>query len=53
MFLNYWSRFCLPKLLKNTQTSIAMSPGHCKTDMGGMNAPRTSMDGALLIFNHL
>lgn len=30
-----------------------MSPGHCKTDMGGVNATRTSMDGAMTIFSHL
>ena len=33
--------------------TIAMSPGHCRTDMGGENAPRSSMEGAELIFNHI
>ena len=27
-----------------------MSPGHCKTDMGGYEAPRSAEDGALSIY---
>lgn len=42
MMLNAWSRFILAyplpnmhrKQLKNGQSVISMSPGHCKTDMG-------------------
>ena len=39
--------------MKNQQMSISMSPGHCKTDMGGEKAIRSSMDGAISIYNHL
>jgi hypothetical protein len=38
MLLNAWSRFVLKRKLKPGQVSIAMSPGHCETDMGGPGA---------------
>lgn len=60
MLLNAWNRFILPyyviydrKQLKGTQQAIAMSPGHCKTDMGGSKAPRSAEDGALSIYKLL
>lgn len=36
--INAWSRFVLKRKLKQGQVSIAMSPGHCATDMGGQGA---------------
>jgi carbonyl reductase 1 len=42
LLLNAWSRFILKRQLKPNQVSIAMSPGWCKTDMGGVNAPNSS-----------
>ena len=33
--------------------TIAMSPGHCRTDMGKGHAPQSAMEGAEFIFNHI
>jgi NAD(P)-dependent dehydrogenase (short-subunit alcohol dehydrogenase family) len=53
MLLNYWSRFILTRQISPTQTTIAMSPGHCSTDMGGEKALRSPLDGAMTIYDHL
>lgn len=53
MMLNAYSRFVLRKELKPNQLSVAMSPGHCKTDMADRTFPgavRTSLDGAKAIY---
>lgn len=42
--------------MKNGQVAIAMSPGHCDTDMGNIwnkNAARTSKQGAESICNFI
>lgn len=41
------------KKLKNGQVVISMSPGHCKTDMGGDHATRTCLEGAQSIYDHI
>lgn len=57
MMLNAWSRYILRyfyfnkrKKLKNGQVAIAMSPGHCQTDMSLPGAIRTSEEGAQSIY---
>lgn len=42
MLLNAWSRLVIKRKLKQGQVSIAMSPGHCVTDMGGKEAANTA-----------
>jgi hypothetical protein len=37
--------------LKSTQSFICMHPGHCKTDIGGKNAPKTPEQGAKAIYD--
>ncbi len=51
MMLNAWSRFILKRKLKDNQISIAMSPGHCKTDMGGPAAVNSAESGAKAIYD--
>ncbi len=50
MLLNAWSRFVIKRKLKPGQASIAMSPGHCATDMGGEAAMHTAESGADTIY---
>ncbi len=51
MMLNAWSRFVIKRKLKQGQISIAMSPGHCLTDMGGENAAHSAESGAKAIYD--
>ena len=44
--LNAYSRWVLPEVLKDDQQVYSFTPGHCKTDMGGWNAPITAEEGA-------
>ena len=37
--------------MKDNQISIAMSPGHCKTDMGGPAAVNSAESGAQAIYD--
>lgn len=48
--VNAYSRFALRKLVKENQMVMAVSPGWCKTDMGGPDATFSDMDGAKKIF---
>jgi hypothetical protein len=50
MLLNAWSRFVIRRKLKPGQASIAMSPGHCETDMGGKGAKHSAKQGAESIY---
>lgn len=50
MMLNAYSRFILKRKLKEGQLSVAMTPGHCQTDMGTSGAIRTSLEGAKSIY---
>lgn len=48
--VNAYTRFALRKTLKENQMIMAVNPGWCKTDMGGLNAPFSDMDGAKKIY---
>ena len=50
MLLNAWSRFVIRRKMKPGQVSIAMSPGHCVTDMGGKEALNSAESGANAIY---
>lgn len=44
--LNSYTKIVLPKMLKKTQSCVAVCPGWCKTDMGTGKAPASAKDGA-------
>jgi len=44
-FLNAYTRWVLPNLLKENQTCFACHPGWCQTRMGGTEAPSTAEEG--------
>ena len=44
--LNAYTRWVLTKTLTEDQQCFTCTPGHCRTDMGGENAPRSAEEGA-------
>ena len=44
--LNAYTKFVLPKLLKDGQNCYNATPGYCKTDMTPPDAPRSADEGA-------
>jgi carbonyl reductase 1 len=44
--VNAYTRFALPKLLKENQSCIAVCPGWCKTDLGTEKAQNSAKSGA-------
>ena len=44
--INAWTHYVLPKQLKGDQQCFTMTPGWCKTDMGGAGASRSADKGA-------
>jgi len=44
--LNAYTRWVLVKILTDDQQCYTCTPGHCRTDMGGQSAPRSSEEGA-------
>ena len=48
--VNAYSRFALRKSLKEKQMIMAMSPGWCRTDMGGPDAKYSVIEGAKKIY---
>lgn len=44
--LNAWTYYVLQRSLSGDQQAFTMTPGHCRTDMGGDKALRSADDGA-------
>ena len=44
--LNFWTHKILAEKLEGDQQAYVMSPGWCRTDMGGEDAPRSPEEGA-------
>jgi len=45
VLLNAYTRWVLKPKLAGDQQCFAMTPGHCRTDMGGDKAPRSAEEG--------
>lgn len=46
VLLNAYTRWILKSKLKGDQQCYTMTPGHCRTDMGGDSAPKSAEEGA-------
>ena len=54
MLINAWSRFIMKRKMaeiNKNQRSIVMSPGYCRTDMGGADGTYSVESGAKAIYD--